>query len=446
MLTMETARACGYKEMGKYDLAVVGAGPAGIGAALAAARQGLRVALVESCGFPGGVGTQACVPLFFGFGVDGRQSTAGISEEFIRRMDAEGAASLLLHDGCAMPEFLPIGGRPLTAKVQLQPEMMKLTYRRMLKEAQVDAIFYAQMVDAVTQGPRVRALLVNFLEGPGLLTANYFIDATGDGRMFQAAGAPVRKYAPEDGLHKSMFFMVGGVTPFDHETACAAYRRAYAAGRLPQGVWDHFGYSIQLNPGVVQIAVCYAEGDGLNSRDMSRMDLEMRENVYKIVDFLRREMPGFSQCFLLETASHIGVRMAQGIVGRETFTEEMVARGLATPEPVALTSRRYGAHGNGAQGFMAAWSSDQRGFSAVPLGALISPVLENALAAGRCISAEPRIIGAFRMMNTCMTLGEAAGLAAALAAGSGEDVRALPYARLRPLLDRAGFILQAEGL
>ena len=69
MLTMETARACGYKEMGKYDLAVVGAGPAGIGAALAAARQGLRVALVESCGFPGGVGTQACVPLFFGFGV-----------------------------------------------------------------------------------------------------------------------------------------------------------------------------------------------------------------------------------------------------------------------------------------------------------------------------------------------------------------------------------------
>ena len=82
----------------------------------------------------------------------------------------------------------------------------------------------------------------------------------------------------------------------------------------------------------------------------------------------------------------------------------------------------------------------------MPLGALISPALENALAAGRCISAEPRIIGTFRMMNTCMTLGEAAGLAAALAAGSGEDVRALPYARLRPLLDRAGFILQAEGL
>ena len=446
MLTESMAKACGWKEGGKYDLIVVGAGPAGVGAAIAAARRGLKTALIERYGYAGGVGTQACVPLYFGFGVSGKQSTAGLSEEFIRRMDEIGAASLILNNGCAMPEFKPIAGRPLTAKVQLHPEQMKRMYRRMLEEAGVECIFYTGMTDAVRQEDSVRAILAQCLEGPRLLRADYFIDATGDGLLFREAGAAVRKYAPEDGMHKSMFFFVGGVTPFDHQYNCDVYQAAFREGRLPERVWEHFGYSVQLNPGVVQIAVCYAEGDSLDSRDMSRMDRELRENVFAVLDFLRREMPGFSGCYLLETASHVGVRSAQGIVGKETLTEEMVARGIATSEPVALTSRSFGAHGNhGAkkdQKFMAAWAQSQKGFSAVPMGALISPELRNVLAAGRGISAEPHVVGTFRMMNTCMTLGEAAGLMTVLCAGKNEDVRALPYARLRPELDRAGFILE----
>ena len=87
---------------------------------------------------------------------------------------------------------------------------------------------------------------------------------------------------------------------------------------------------------------------------------------------------------------------------------------------------------------MAAWSKSSGGFSAVPMGALVSPFLSNALAAGRCISASPRTVATFRMMNTCMTLGEAAGLMASF----GGDMRALKYDRLRPELDKAGFILE----
>ena len=89
---------------------------------------------------------------------------------------------------------------------------------------------------------------------------------------------------------------------------------------------------------------------------------------------------------------------------------------------------------------MAAWSKSAGGFSAVPMGALISPYLSNALAAGRGISADPHTVATFRMMNTCMTLGEAAGLMTSL----GGDMRTLEYARLRPELDRAGFILKEE--
>ncbi len=445
MLNEKTAKQCGWIQNGEYDLIVVGAGPAGIGAAVAAGRKGLKTAILEREGYAGGVGTQSCVPLYFGFGVGGKQSTAGLSEEFIRRMDEEGAASLILNDGCAMPEFRPIAGRKLTAKVQLQPEQMKRMYRRMLKEAHVECVFYAQMADAVTEGDELRAVLVSCLEGPRLMRAKYFVDATGDGLLFRQAGVPVRKYAREDGMHHSMFFFVGGVTPFDHQYNCMLYQQAYREGRLPEHVWDHFGYSVQLNPGVVQIAVCYAEGDALDSRDMTRMDGELRESVFAVFDFLRREMPGFSQCYLLETAGRIGVRCAQGIVGKETFTEEMVAKGICTEEPVVLTSRSYGAHGNhGAkkdEKFMAAWAQNREGFSAVPMGTMISPALRNALAAGRCISADPHIVGTFRMMNTCMTIGEAAGLMTALCAQQEDDIRTLPYSQLRPELQKAGFIL-----
>lgn len=119
-----------------------------------------------------------------------------------------------------------------------------------------------------------------------------------------------------------------------------------------------------------------------------------------------------------------------------------MANGICTQEPIALTWRQHGAHGNGAaKKFMASWSEEYDGFSAVPMKTLISPMLSNALAAGRCISAEAGVINTFRMMNTCMTLGEAAGLMVSLAADSGEDIRSLTYARLRPELDKAGFIL-----
>jgi len=440
MLTKELAKQCGWKENGRYDVVVIGAGPAGIGAAISAARKGMRVALIESCGFAGGVATKSCVPLYYGFGVDGKQSTAGLSEEFIRRMDEVGAASFIVARDCAFPEFRPIAGRPLTAKIQLHPETMKLMYRRMLDEAKVDCIFYAQMVDAVTEGDRITALLVNFLEGPGLVYADYFIDCTGDALMFRQAGVPVNKYAEEDGMHKSMFFFVGGVTPFDHDYNCKLYQEARAAGRLPEKVWGHFGYSLSLNPGVVNVAVCFNEGDALDSRDMSRMDGELRETVFAIVDFLRKEMPGFAGCYLLETASHVGVRVGQGIVGMDSVTEGLIASGMATDTPVALINRSYGAHANKRKTFMATWSVHSGGFSAVPMGALVSPSLANALAAGRCISADPHTVGTFRMMNTCMTLGEAAGLMASL----GGDMRALEYARLRPELDKADFILEEK--
>ena len=439
MLTMKTARETGWPVYGEYDLCVVGAGFTGLGAAIAGARQGLKTLLIESYGFAGGVATKSCVPLFFNFLLDGKQSTANLTEEFVRRLDEIGAASLMLNNDCAMPEYAPIAGRPLLSKVQMQPEAIKLMARRMLAEAGVECLFYAHFADAVVENGHVEAAAVSCIEGMRLVKAKTFIDCTGDGLLCQAAGAPMRVYGQDTCMHKSMFYYVGGVTPFNHDYNCALYKKCYAEGLQPDNVREHFGYSMQLNPGVCQIAMVYGVGDALSSADMTRMDGEMREQVFELTAFLQKHMPGFQRCYLLDTSVHVGVRASQGIAGVETLTQDLLLCGEFTSEPVALTSRSFGGHNNGKK----FWSPNRStgGMSAVPMKAMLSPALDNVIAAGRCISAEPEIIGAFRMMNTCMTMGEAAGLMAAIAVGKGCGVHGVRYDELRPMMDRANFIL-----
>lgn len=427
----------------KYDVVVVGAGPSGFGAAIAAARRGLRVCLIENYGFAGGTATKSCTPLYFGFGVGGKQTTGGLSDEFVRRMDAVGSASLLLNDGCEMPEFRPIAGRELNAKVQMHPETMKLVMRRMLEGAGVTLLFYTRVCEAVVDesGRRITALLVSMFQGATLVAADRFVDCTGDALVCALANPDsIQKYTDEFNMNKSMFFFVGGVTPFDDESNGALYKQLYEAGRVPGEVWDHFGYSIQLNPGVCQIAVCYTTGDGVDSADMTRMDGALRENVFAVLDFLRREMPGFADCYLLDTALQVGVRGGQGIIGERSVTQDTVF-GEDTSDCVAVTNRSCGFHSNKKGMPRPSWAKKAPGTGSVPMGALVPQAFDNVLCAGRAISADPACLNAFRMMNTCMTTGEAAGLMCVLAAQRGIAFQKVRYSDLLPLLRENRFIL-----
>ena len=167
----------------------------------------------------------------------------------------------------------------------------------------------------------------------------------------------------------------------------------------------------------------------------------MRENVFKVLDFLKREVPGFEDCYLTATPSKIGVRTSRSIVSACDFN----ADALMSDDfyhPVALCRRIYGMHSNSTKSFSSSWTSGAGGIGAVPMETLISAKFSNLLAAGRCIGSEPRLIGTFRMMNTCMTLGEAAGLMATVAKKHGKSVSEVSYDELLPLLCENGFILK----
>lgn len=422
-----------------YDLIVVGVGPAGIGASIAAARRGLRVALIEKAGFAGGTGTQCCLTLYYGYGVDGKQSTAGISDEFIRRMDKEGAACFLIN-GAETPDYIPIGDRPLTAKVQLKPEISKVVFNRMLTEAGVDCIFYTHMADVVTDGKKINSLLLSGLEGTYLLEADFFADCMGDAMLcYLADPESVVKCDEENGMHDSLFFNVAGVTPFDINYNKQLYRKLYDEGIVPSRAWDYFGFSILLDPGVMQVGLCYNVGDGVDSKDMTRMDRELREETLKIVDFLRKYMPGFGNCWLEQTAHRVGVRVSRCIHGVETLTDEDLFSDNYR-DPVALCWRNIGAHSNKKK-FMNDWAKAMNGCAAIPMRTLIPDAFENVVVGGRCISTEIQLVNSIRMMNTCMTTGEAAGLMCVLAETKNKRLKDLEYGELLPLLRENNFIL-----
>ena len=441
-----------WKVNGHYDLIVIGAGPAGIGTSISAARRGLKVALIEKAAFAGGTGTQCNVPLFFGFDADKHQTTAGLAEEFIRRMDAVGAARFMVysfaddpHEYIDVMERQPIGDRELNKKVRLKPEMMKVIYNRMLIEAGVDCIFYTHLADVLMEENRVKAVLLAGLEGTYLLEANMFADCSGDAQLcFLANPNSVETVDVENGMHQSLVFNVGGVTPFDIKYNRKRYKELYDAGLTPNRAWAHYSYSQMFNPGVQQVFGSQNVGDPTNSKDMTRVDRELREQNVEMMEFLRTYMPGYENCWVEQESHRVGVRVSRRIYGMETITEDTIF-GDEIIHPVALCWRHTGGHSNGKK-FEAAWARHAKGVTGVPMGTLIPKAFDNVVVAGRCISGEFHCIDSYRMMDTCMTMGEAAGLIAYLAITNKKNVQHISYEELLPLMKENGFILSPRKI
>lgn len=432
-----------------YDLVVIGAGPAGIGASIAAARRGLKVALVEKAAFPGGTGTQCNVPLFFGFDADVHQTTGGIAEEFIRHMDKLDAARFMVYSFAENPtgyidvmEREPIGDRELNKKVRLKPEVMKVVYNRMLTESGVDCIFYTQLADVWTDGRKINGVLLSGLEGTYILEADMFADCSGDAQLcFLANPESVETVSVENGMHQSMVFNVGGVTPFDINYSRELYKKLYDEGKTPDNSWEHFGaYSYMFNPGVQQVFGCQNIGDPTDSKDMTRMDRELREQNLQMHAFLKKYMPGYENCWVEQESHRVGVRASRRIYGIDTVTEETIF-GDERINPVALCWRHIGGHSNSKK-FNASWLKHKKGVAGIPMGTLIPNSFDNVVVAGRCISGEFRLIDSYRMMDTCMTTGEAAGLIAYIALKTSKNTSDISYDELLPLMKENGFILE----
>lgn len=420
-----------------YEVIVVGAGPGGLAAACGAAALGARTLIVEQAGYPGGVATNCCCPYLMGYAAGGRQIAGGMADQLVRELDALGQARLIAEPD-HVPETEPIGDRPLLNNVVTSVEGVRVGARRLLARHGVASLHYATLIGARGEGRRVTAITLACLEGQRTLTADYFVDATGDARLTELAGGAVRRYPPDEVMTKTILLRVGGVRGFRRPEVSAAFAEKVRAGRVPLGAQDEFMGLGLLNPGEVLLNFTLTTGDGLSSADLTRMDGELREQVLMTVDWYRREMPGFEGCYLLDAAGRVGVRAAQGIVGVETLTAADVDAGTPVPEPVGLTSRNYGWH------YLtvcrAPWGSSQPGLRGIPWGILLAESFDNVTTAGRAVSCEARVIDTLRLMARCMVTGHAAGVTVALAARGQTDTLSVGYPAVRAALLAQGAI------
>ena len=420
--------------LGDYDVCVVGAGPGGVGAAVASARAGKRTILVEHYGYPGGVGTNCNTPTFFFDPYKGVQYLRGIADEFIRRLAKRGAAWFLTHDERYQPDYSrPVGDGPILDRVRSRIEDMRVAYHDFLDEAGVEKLFYTHLTGVVRDGGRITAAIVDCLEGPRAIRAKVFVDATGAAHLVHRAGGKTRLAPPDKTMHKSIW---ATLSPGPHDTPEVykenqrIYNDLYRnhRERLPENVWT--GLAIGLCSG-------YVNGNSCDSRDMTRMDAEMRRRNFELLACYKRELKGFEDAYIVTAIHQIGSRSGRHIVGRATVDKRLVTTSAMPDDPVMPFVRQWGEHAASMKhGFGGEVHGELDGLGAVPYGALVPVDFSNVLACGLCISVEEDYVKTIRMMPNCIVSGQVAGTAAALALDATKgDVGAVPYAELRRRLE-----------
>ena len=429
--------------VGEYDVIVAGGGCAGWVAAVSAARAGLRVALIERYSFLGGTATAGYVVPISGFFFRGKQVVGGIAWEFVERMQAFGAA---------LPE-MPKG------HVSFNPEYYKLVAEQMAVEAGVELYTNAWLSGVETAVHAdlraVTHVIIESKNGTEALAARCFIDATGDGDLCHMAGVPMlaADTAAPARQPLSLCFVLNGVdstTPLLRDSihhdgrsgkpSCNAEIRAMLLELVDKGEAPQFGgpwFNTLLTGDSLAVNITRADADAADRADMTRAEQQLRRNMFILVDRLRARYPEFAKCEITASAVGAGIRETRHIRGVETATLDDFLSGRTFPCPVAHAAHPMYIHDpkSSAQQVI---QLERDAY--IPHTALVTREYDNLIAAGRCISAEAEPYASLRVQATLMSIGEGAGLMAALHCATGAPVNALDEAALRAMIDARGFV------
>jgi hypothetical protein len=447
---------------------VVGAGPAGLAAACAAADNGARVLLIDANPYPGG-------ELVSGLPVDGCLNAKG--------QWLVGGPARRLFDGCDRRGGYigPLFDWRLNWGVCLDPVAMRLAIADQLRRPGISLALGAVVSAVRPENGRAAELEVTSRQGKSVLRPGLVIDATGDGSIAAAAGASFEKGGRNGELQPvSLTFRLANVAfaPLmdfirDHPeelmlaespvidvppSECA--RNLYEQGR-PFVPLAASGTLLGSGIGAGEIAPCTAvfmwptseprREVGLNVTRLAGVDATdngqwsnalpvLAEQVEMASEFMRRRVPGFSRAVLSDTAYAVGVRETRRIRGDLVLTDEAVMNACKTEDGVARGTHHIDLHGAG--------TDQQRipvkggGSYDIPFGCLVPRGLTNVLVAGRCLSSERAANGSARVMGTCLAMGQAAGTAAAMVENARmNDVRELSVDALRGRLREQGAVI-----
>ncbi len=433
-----TRNADNLTSIGSWDVAVVGAGAAGIAAAISAANSGAKVILIENHGFPGGIATAACVPNLMGFDYHGSQIVRGIGDELVRNLAEAGEAAFKVGaEACPDPE--PIGSRPIEHAVTTTTHGIRVVANRMLKRAGVNLLYYTRMLGGGVQDGYVKSIVIDRAEGPARVEVKMVIDASGDANFLYRIGAETLKCPADVAMTKTMIFQMSNVRNFNRKTVAAKFRELIENGNNPVATQSVFmGYG-ELHEGAVGLNYTEIEGDALSSQGLTGMDIEMREQVSTSAKWFKKKFDGFENAYIKETPAQVGIRAGRVSVCDETITQHDIDENTSVENPIGLGLRRYGDHG--LKRIKKADRATYKTPRPIPMGALLPVGINNVVAAGRCIGVQPKVITSVRYMGQCFATGQAAGVISAIGAKGDASVHNIVYGDVRTKLLEQGAIL-----
>ena len=444
------------------DVLVIGGGPAGLCAAIAAARAGASTLLIEQNGYCGGMATAGLVAPFMTCYDSGGNTMLirGLFEEIVNRLVEAGDAihPSAVNASTAFTSYITVGHIHVTP---FNAEGLKLLADRMLAEAGVRVLYHTSFVDVLTDGERVSAVIAAKKEGLCAIYPKIVIDCSGDGDCAAAAGVP---YTVGNGNGRiqpaTMFFRIGNVDSKKidadiEENRNNFYRKDgvnyrslhwWVSKAREAGDWNLDRVSIGLSRGVEEdewsINTSRIMGiDGTQSESLTCGEITGREQVAQIFAFLKKYVPGCEDAKLLQTGSTLGIRETRHIRGIRTLTLDDFLECRIPSDSILLAANSVDVHGRfgpKSNEYIAIPAGKAYG---IPYGCMVPQGFSNLLVAGRCISAESEAAGAIRVMPPCMGLGQAAGIAAALALENGTDVRSVDVYQLRRTLQAQGVLL-----
>jgi hypothetical protein len=438
---------------GEAEVIVVGGGPAGIAAAIASARNGARTFLVEQYGFLGGMATAGLVgPFMTSYGIDGQEPIIeGIFREVVDRMVDLGTAI----DPAGVDGFSAYGGYHHYGHEHVtpfDPEGFKYVAQEMCLQAGVELKLHRFFLDALLQEGAVAGVVVASKSGLEAMRAEVVIDTTGDADVAARAGAPYEQGRRDDGLLQpvSLFFRVGNVNDgavqayMDEHPDDESFRNIVAEAKA-RGEFSHtknwFTMFRTPRPGVWWANVSRIHNvDATDAEQLARAEIEGRRQVLYLVDFMRKRLPGFENCALIDTGPQIGVRETRRIVGEYVLTADDVFAARRFEDAIARVSFPIDIHDpKGGGGF---FEGPREGpYYTIPYRCLVPLKVENLLVAGRPISATHEAHGSLRVMPPCFATGQAAGTAAALALETDVSPRQVNVGLLRESLVQQGALV-----
>lgn len=414
----------------KFDLIVVGGGFSGTCAAIEASRKGLCVLLVEKYNCLGGAPNNCLVLPFMNY-----WTKMGEKEQFL-------TGDLFLE---IVENLRAMGGIGENNKT-FDEEILKIVLQRMCIAAGVNLLFNTTIVGVETENGKILSI-----QGWGksqmlTLTATHFIDATGDAELSVLAGVNYRVGREEDSLCQPMTlsFRLGGMDKqtflMNRAYANALYKEHQEKGLIKNPRENVLIFVTQHDDIIHFNTTRIVKRNPTDPWEVTQAEIDAREQVFEMHKFLKENIPGCENSYLLSTGLQIGIRESRMIEGQYTLTVEDLKSLARFPDAIAVANYDIDIHNPEGAGTSHYYFGEGEWYE-IPYRCLVPKGISNLLVAGRCISSTHEAQASYRIMPYCAELGHAAGAAVSVAVKNGTDLPGVDITQLQEILRSEGFVI-----